>query len=149
MAFLGIGKKKEEKTKKASTEVAQKAPAKVKAVKKAEKKTVKKEEKTTAPANAAHALRFAYGDVLIRPRLTEKSGIAGEVSNAYTFEVHRHANKPQIAAAVKEQYKVSPVKVRVINMGQRAVLVRGRRGAQAGYKKAIVYLKKGDKLDLI
>jgi large subunit ribosomal protein L23 len=87
-------------------------------------------------------------DVILRPRITEKSGIMSEVLNAYTFEVSKNATKHTVAKAVKALYKVTPEKVRVVNLPAREVLVRGKKGTQSAIKKAIVYLKKGDKINL-
>src|ERR1039457_2159071 len=57
--------------------------------------------------------RGQHHDIIIRPRITEKSGImsdpqAGE-SAVYTFEVRKNANKPMIAQAIKALYKVTPM----------------------------------------
>ncbi|HEY4503673.1 MAG TPA: 50S ribosomal protein L23 [Candidatus Paceibacterota bacterium] len=86
-------------------------------------------------------------DIIIRPRITEKSGMMNEKSNIYTFEVARNSNKNSIAKAVKALYKVNPIMVRTINLPRKKVLVKGKRGTQSAIKKALIYLKKGDKID--
>ena len=86
-------------------------------------------------------------DIIIRPRITEKSGMMNESSNVYTFEVAKDSNKYLIAKAIKSLYKVTPIMVRTINLPRRKVLVRGKRGTQSAVKKALVYLKKGDKIE--
>ena len=86
-------------------------------------------------------------DIILRPRITEKSGLMNEKDNLYTFEVSKNASKPMIAKAVKTLYKVTPIKVRTITLPARRVFVRGTRGTQSGVKKALVYLKKGDKIE--
>lgn len=86
-------------------------------------------------------------DIILRPRITEKSGIMNESLNLYTFEVSKNASKPVIAKAIKTLYKVTPLKIRTINLPRRKVFVRGKIGAQSGVKKALVYLKKGDKIE--
>jgi large subunit ribosomal protein L23 len=96
--------------------------------------------------------RGQHRDIIIRPRITEKSGImsdpqAGE-SAVYTFEVRKNANKPMIAQAIKALYKVTPMKVRIVNLPAKRVLVRGKRGMSNAVKKAMVYLKKGEKINL-
>ena len=85
--------------------------------------------------------------IIKKPRITEKSGIQAEVSGVYTFEVTEKANKKSIAKAVKEIYKVIPVKVNITNLPAKKVFVRGKVGRKSGIKKAIVYLKKGDKIE--
>ncbi len=86
-------------------------------------------------------------DIILRPRITEKSGIMNEKLNLYTFEVSKNATKPTIAKAIKTLYKVTPLKIRTINLPRKKVFVRGKNGAQSGVKKALVYLKKGDKIE--
>ena len=85
-------------------------------------------------------------DIILRPRITEKSGLMNEKLNLYTFEVSKNASKPMIAKAVKALYKVTALKIRTVNLPAKKVFVRGTRGTQSGVKKALVYLKKGDKI---
>jgi large subunit ribosomal protein L23 len=87
-------------------------------------------------------------DVIIRPRITEKSGIMAESHNVYTFEVSKNSTKDSVGKAIKNLYKVTPVKVRVVNLPAKKVLVRGRKGPQNAVRKALVFLKKGDKIDI-
>ncbi|MBX4206271.1 50S ribosomal protein L23 [Candidatus Parcubacteria bacterium] len=87
--------------------------------------------------------------VLIRPRLSEKAIVGADKNRAYVFEVSPDATKSQIAASVKAAYKVVPVKVRTARIADKAVFVRGKHGTRRGGKKAYVYLKKGDKIELI
>jgi large subunit ribosomal protein L23 len=89
-----------------------------------------------------------HSKIIVRPRITEKSGIMNESSNVYTFEVEKNATKDTIAKAIKTLYKVTAVKVRIVNLPAKKVLVRGKKGTQSAVKKALVYLKKGDKIDL-
>ncbi len=85
---------------------------------------------------------------IIRPRITEKAGIMGETLNVYTFEVSQDSTKDTISKEIKTLYKVTPTKVRIVNLPARNVVVRGRKGRQSAVKKALVYLKKGDKIEL-
>ena len=87
--------------------------------------------------------------VIGSPRITEKATMLAERGNVYTFNVARTATKPEIAKAVKALYKVTPIKVSIVTLHPRKVVVRGKRGMQSGGKKALVYLKKGDKLSLV
>jgi len=97
--------------------------------------------------------RGQHHDIIIRPRITEKSGMASEPQNGqaavYTFEVRRNATKPMIAQHIKALYKVFPVKVRIVNLPAKRVIVRGKRGTSNAVKKALVYLKKGEKINLV
>lgn len=87
--------------------------------------------------------------IIKKPRITEKSGIQAETSGIYTFEVTTKANKKSIAKAIKEIYKVTPVKVNITNLPAKVVFSRGKTGRRAGVKKAIVYLKKGEKIEFV
>ncbi len=86
--------------------------------------------------------------VLLRMRVTEKAALLTE-KNGYTFLVADGATKPQIKAAVKELYKVTPVQVNVLAGINKNVVRRGRKGVKSAHKKAVVYLKKGDKIEFI
>lgn len=85
---------------------------------------------------------------IIRPHVTEKSGITSQ-NGAYTFVVSKNANKQTVANAVKTLYKVNPVKVAMITVHPKNVFVRGKRGTVSGMKKAIVTIKKGEKIDFV
>ncbi len=87
-------------------------------------------------------------DIILRPRITEKSGMATESLNVFTFEVAQNATKPTIAKAIKTLYKVTPLKIRTVNLPRKKVLSRGRIGMQGAVKKALVFLKKGDKINI-
>ena len=87
--------------------------------------------------------------IIKKPRITEKSGIQAEGMGIYTFEVTAEANKKNVAKAVKELYKVTPVKVNITNLPAKKVFSRGKIGRKSGVKKAVVYLKKGDKIEFV
>lgn len=87
-------------------------------------------------------------EAILRPRVTEKSGIMSQ-SGAYTFQVAKNANKQTVARAIATMYKVHPVKVAMINTPSRNTFVRGRRGQVPGMRKAIVTVKKGEKIDFV
>ncbi|TMB56793.1 MAG: 50S ribosomal protein L23 [Chloroflexi bacterium] len=87
-------------------------------------------------------------DVLIRPVISEKSVAATERSN-YTFAVARDANKFQIKAAVEAEFKVDVLGVRVLSVKPKQKR-RGRKqmGTVAGWRKAIVTIAPGQKIEL-
>lgn len=85
--------------------------------------------------------------VIVRPLVTEKNTMLIE-QGKYCFEIDRRASKPQVKAAIEEIFKVSVTDVATLN-------VRGkmkRRGKESGYtanwKKAIVTLAAGDRIEL-
>lgn len=86
--------------------------------------------------------------VLLRPRITEKA-TDQSAKNAYIFEVNPGSNKKEIAQAIKEFYKVTPIAIHTMRIPAKNVFSRGRQGKTAGGKKAVVYLKAGDKIEVI
>jgi large subunit ribosomal protein L23 len=88
--------------------------------------------------------------VITGPRITEKAVGLGD-SNVYTFNVRRDATKYLVADAVKALYGVTPVKVNIVNKkpATRLAGARNRMVKVAGQKKAYVYLKKGDTINLV
>ena len=85
--------------------------------------------------------------ILREARVTEKSA-AGHERGVYVFDVRPDAHARLIAEAVFTYFKVRPVKVNVVTIAKKKVVVRGRRGEKGGGKKAYVYLKKGDKIEI-
>jgi large subunit ribosomal protein L23 len=66
----------------------------------------------------------------------------------YVFMVKTGATKPEIKKAVHEVYKVDVVAVNVVNRPGKTKRFRGVKGKQGSYRKAIVTLKEGQKIDL-
>ena len=92
---------------------------------------------------------FSGSSSILRPRITEKSGDASQKLNAYTFEISRSTSKNEVAKAIKELYKVTPLRINVINLPRKRILSRGKKGWSGGVEKAVVYLKEGDKIEFI
>jgi large subunit ribosomal protein L23 len=85
--------------------------------------------------------------VLVKPVITEKATIISE-QNKYVFEVAQRANKDQISQAIKAIYNVVPLKVNIVNVRGKERRLRLGTGYTSAWKKAIVTLKDGDKIDL-
>ncbi len=90
------------------------------------------------------------GTIILSPRITEKAANLAE-KGVYLFNVGRNANKIEIMSAIRELYKVSPRRVNIVSVPRKEVATRGtnRKGATAGAKKAYVYLKKGESIEII
>lgn len=85
--------------------------------------------------------------VLVRPLLTERGAQGTEKNNTYTFEAAITATKTDIKAAVQALFKVEVEKVRtMIVAGKFRRMGRGG-GLRPDWKKAIVTVKKGQKID--
>ncbi len=88
--------------------------------------------------------------VLKTVRLSEKSNKLSSELGQYTFEVFSDANKHAIAQAVEETFKVTVRRVNVMNLDGKNKRTRaGGATTTSGYKKAIVTLKAGDKIELV
>lgn len=86
--------------------------------------------------------------VLIKPMVTEKSTNLQKQLNKYVFIVDKDADKITIARAVKQMFNVTPVSINVINCKGKVKRVRYKSGRTASKKKAIITLKKGDKIGI-
>jgi len=85
---------------------------------------------------------------LISLRQTEKTALSAESRGVYAFNVDPSATKQIILAALKAEHKVVPLKIRLLAVPSKKVFRRGHWGVKKGGKKAYVYLKKGDKLNV-
>ena len=86
--------------------------------------------------------------IIKNPRITEKASFAAE-QNVYTFDISAGANKAEIKKAIFALYKIHPVKVNVLSIPRKKTMSKGIKGVRGGGRKAFVYLKKGDKIDII
>jgi large subunit ribosomal protein L23 len=86
--------------------------------------------------------------VLKSPHVTEKAAFLSK-DNFYAFEVMTDANKTEIKKAVESEYNVNVIDIKIINIHRKRVQ-RGRiEGFRNGYKKALVRLRDGQKIDVI
>ncbi len=83
------------------------------------------------------------------PRVTEKASNLSAQSNAYVFDVSPFTGKQEIKEAIFSIYKVRPVKINVLPVPYKSTIFKGRKGRKGGGRKAVVYLKKGDKINEI
>lgn len=87
-------------------------------------------------------------EVLVAPMLSEKSVILKDSQNRYTFKVHPKANKVDIKKAVETLFKVKVENVRTMNFMGKMHKVGRYEGRRGDWKKAIVTVKTGQKIDL-
>lgn len=85
-------------------------------------------------------------EILLKPILSEKS-LSGAEARKYVFVVAKRANKHLIAEALKKIYKVDASKINIINLHSETKMRRGHQSQNQGFKKAIVTLKKGQKIE--
>ena len=87
-------------------------------------------------------------DIIETVCLTEKATLLSEKENKYVFRVRPHANKTQIKKAIEVLFKKTVLAVNTCNYGGKKKRERTAAfGHQADWKKAIVTLKKGDKIE--
>ena len=86
--------------------------------------------------------------IISRPRITEKA-TDQSAKNAYVFEIHPEANKKDVATAIFDMFKVKPVRVNIARNPSKKVFIRGKAGIKSGIKKAYIYLKDGDKIEIV
>ena len=85
--------------------------------------------------------------ILLRPVVSEKS-YHQITENRYTFKVHPDAHKTQVRQAVEELFDVKVVAVNMIKMPAKPKRRGAIKGTKPGWKKAIVELKAGDKIEI-
>ena len=86
--------------------------------------------------------------VLKSPHITEKAEELSKI-NQYVFKVESSANKNSVKKAVKEVFKVDVVSVKMINVVGKKIRVGKTQGETKGYKKAIVRVKEGQKIEVM
>lgn len=87
-------------------------------------------------------------DIILAPVVTEKTAGITEDGNKVVFKVANDANKVQIKQAVEEAFNVKVSNVNTINVRPKKKRVGRYTGATKAYKKAIITLAEGSKLDL-
>ena len=125
------------------------------------KKAVKKEEiEAKVPAvvsdenkvekeNATpkHADALIHHNILVEPYITEKTSMMGQ-QNKYVFKVPKNTNKIDVKRAVENIFGVSVTNVAMANTASRKVRLGRHEGRKPGFKKAMITLKEGDKIDI-
>lgn len=90
--------------------------------------------------------------LLIRPIYTEKLARLQEAENKYGFEVDRNANKIEIVKEIESRFevKVKSITTMLVRGKIRQQMTKAGRfyGRRPDWKKAIVTLAEGEKIDL-
>lgn len=87
--------------------------------------------------------------VLLSPRVTEKTTRMGEVSNQYVFRVIKDANKSEVKGAVELLFDVNVESVRIINVKGKKKSFRQRMGRRSDWKKAYIRVQEGQIIDIL
>ena len=86
-------------------------------------------------------------EIIIRPIISEHSYDLME-DNKYTFEVHKDANKIEVAKAIEAIFDVKVTKVNTLNVKPKPKRMRYQAGKTRTWKKAMVTLKDGDTIEI-
>jgi len=92
--------------------------------------------------------KIYYENILLSPVLSEKTNIMRE-SGKYVFQVDARATKLDIKEALKRLFNVHPLSCNVMNVAGKPKRLRYKAGKTATWKKAIVTIKKGEKIPII
>lgn len=114
-------------------------------------KAVKKEiVSKVEPIKKAPARRkeSVEANLLKEPHISEKATDLSE-SGKYIFKIYKNANKSEIKKAIANLYGVAVKNVNIINIKTKERLLRGKKGKKHGYKKAIITLEKGHKIEIL
>ncbi len=88
-------------------------------------------------------------EIIKRPLITEKASLQKELFDKYAFEVALEANKNEIRRAIESVFKVHVTDVKTIRFRGKFRRVGRNMGQRSNWKKAIVTLKKGEKIEVI
>lgn len=143
MALLDFLKKKEDIEKAKKPEKAEKSLATEK--KGAKKETKKKEPKEVKQVAVKKGFSF---EALKSLHISEKANNLSAIDQ-YVFEVNDLANKTEIARAIEGMYKVNVLSVNLIRIPKKKRRLGRIEGYKKGYKKAVVKIKQGQKIETI
>ncbi|HEY4526735.1 MAG TPA: 50S ribosomal protein L23 [Candidatus Paceibacterota bacterium] len=90
-----------------------------------------------------------YAHILKHARITEKATMH-QAGHVYTFDVASYATKRDIVRAVLALYKVKPIKVATVMVPEKKVrnMKTGKIGVKKGSKKAYVFIKQGETINI-
>jgi len=87
--------------------------------------------------------------VLLAPRVTEKTARLSANSNQYVFRVDSSADKAEVRDAVEHLFEVNVESVRIVNVKGKNKAFRLRPGKRSDWKKAYVRIQEGQVIDVL
>jgi large subunit ribosomal protein L23 len=87
-------------------------------------------------------------NVIIKPLVTEKSTHQQQTRNAYAFQVHRDANKPEIKKAIEKIYNVKVLEVRTMTRKGKPRRTKFKMTHGSDWKRAVVVLDENSRIEL-
>ncbi len=143
MALRDIFKRKLKKEKKSTQ-----SSVRVEKDEKKEEVKVEKPAETKTPKTKKEIKPGESFRILKTPHVAEKATELTE-KNQYVFKVWSTSNKPEIKRAVRDVFGVDVVSVRIINVPRKKRRLGKTEGFRKGYKKAIVRIKEGQKIEVL
>ena len=124
------------------------ATAKKQKIETAEQKPAAKKKELASSATKGALRKPANEFIMKHPLITEKA-YRMSATGQYVFVVDKQSNKSEIKKAIKHIYAVDPISVNTVTIRGERQRFRGVAGKKQTLKKAIVTLKKGQKLDIM
>ncbi len=87
--------------------------------------------------------------IIKKPHISEKTTELIQKDNIYTFIVGKKANKIEIAEEIEKMYDVTVEKVTIVSIPSKKRRLGMIEGKKKGYKKAMVRLAEGDKIEIL
>ena len=114
---------------------------------------LKNEEKENVPVvKKAPSLKTKKAELvhsaLLSPHVTEKATDLN-AENKYIFKIYSKANKIEVKKAIESTYGVDVIGVNIINIPRKKRRVGKSAGWKKGYKKAVIKIKKGQKIEIL
>ena len=141
------------KKKKEAEKAKEKKPEKKTVPSEAKKSSVAKETKKTEkpktaqkPTVSVKEGKFSY-QIVKEPHISEKATYLAE-DNKYVFKIYSNANKPEVKKAVEGLYGVNVLNVNMIRIPKKKRRLGRTEGFKKSYRKAIVTIKQGQKIEI-
>jgi len=148
MAILDFLKNKEEDTKKSAKKTAKVSVKKeVKKQDKKVEKTEKQEVSIKTTTTKTKSEKFSY-EAIRKPHISEKASYLAE-KDQYIFEVSPNYNKNEIKKSVEGIYGVDVLSVNIIRIPAKKRRVGRTEGFRKAYKKAVIKIKEGQKIEIL
>ncbi len=91
---------------------------------------------------------MSFYSQLKTPYITEKTNLIKDTENKFCFKVDKNSNKVEVKKAIEKIFSVKVEKVGILNMQGKKKRLGKSEGKKASWKKAIITIKKGEKLSI-
>lgn len=109
--------------------------------------TIEEQVALEGPTSVKAGVPILPRNVLKKPHLSEKAQSSNQI-NQYVFKVEASANKPLVRKEIEHRYNVKVKSVNIVRERPKLRYFRNRAGHHPGFKKAIITLKPGQKIEI-